>query len=95
MNENPSLDRVIALMCKWKYAPARRLENRAVQEAATEKQMQYIRDLTIAHPEAVAEMSEMLQLAWRIGPDEWSKADAMFIIATLAPPKKKKRGGGW
>ncbi len=89
MTENPSLDRLVELMCKWQYTPARRFENIAVHEPATTKQMRYISDLTQSNTEAVAEIAEMLQLAWRIGPDQWTKADAMFLIGALCQSTRK------
>lgn len=75
--------KLYALIRKWHYNPFRRFENIAGQEAATEKQRVFILYLAGRHDPEFWELSELINQVWGISGDEWTKADAMFVINAL------------
>ena len=85
--------KIYFLIGKWKYDPARRLENKAGSEPVTDKQRKYMLDLMRSHPSEFAELMVIIRMCWGIWFDEWTKADAMFVINALALPKRKLGSG--
>lgn len=75
--------RLMDLMVKWHYEPHRRFGTKAVQEAATDNQYGYISVLGYKSADKLDELTEMIRLAWQLEPNQWTKADAQYIIKTL------------
>ncbi len=75
--------KIYFLIGKWKYDPARRMENKAGSEPVTDKQRKYMLDLMRSRPSEFAELMVIIKMCWGVWFDEWTKADAMFVINAL------------
>lgn len=80
---SPEIGRLMELMVRWHYMPAKRFENPAAAAPAMEKQLAYITKLAQWNGDAIADISELLKLAWGASADQWTVADATFIIGAL------------
>jgi hypothetical protein len=75
--------RLMDLMVKWHYEPHRRFSTKAATEPATDNQYGFISVLGYRHADKLDELTELIRLAWGLEPNEWTKADAQYIIKTL------------
>ncbi len=88
MNEH--IARLMALMVKYKYTPRWRFERGMADKPATQAQIAYIRRLIPNNQTAIAEITEMIYLAWGVTPTEWTMADAQFVIGALRQPTEER-----